>query len=723
MLPGLFALSHGFTLAGTGSCVGAGAINVSAPVVGECGLDNGDSLSVTSGGSITGDGLGASVGVRVGAGVTGVRITNDGTIAGSPFDAIWNMGSIDSIVNRGTLQGGSAFALGVYNLGTITVLNNEASGVISGTSTWPNVIESTGTLGTLNNAGRILGGIQTTGTTLNLLGTSSRITGAVANTAGSIRVLSGAVFTTENTFNAATFQVLSGGRLNIGASTHTITLSSGSADAFNNAGTLYVPVGVQGQISGNYKQTGTLRIGATSAAAFGRLNVTGNATLDSGARFEVDVNAFNTLSTGQTLAGVLSASGTLTNSAPATNVVDNSALFNFESSVNGSAIDLDLVAAGGSSSSSEGVVPAVTLSNLLNGVPAARVLDGYVRGGVTGTDWDSVVTALGRQATNRDVAVAVGQAMPLLHGNAALAALAHSAASNAAVEAQLAGSGQSGGASSSGRSLWVKPVGNWVHQDGRDGANGYEVGTYGLVGGVQQDVGTAAALGLGVAYLQGNVDGEGFAENHRSDMESVQLMGYGRYALNDTGLQLTWRGDYTRSRVESRRSLAFIGRTAQARYFGDAWHLGLGLSWAQPWQGMTVRPLVALDWRQYASEAYTEDGAGALNLQVNAQKAREAILKVGAQVQKDFNTRTQWLTRAAVGADLSGQANTVTARFTGGGVAFTTEGLPRSRMVAEFGLGLRHRPSERMEISARYDLRLRKGLRDQTASVRLAWMF
>jgi outer membrane autotransporter protein len=720
-LSSLFALFPGLTWAGTGSCVGAGAISVSDSRVGECGLDTGDFLTVTSTGRITGDGVGVSVGVRVGAGITGIQVVNDGAIVGEPSDGIWNLGSIDRIVNRGLIQGGSAFALGVYNLGVITELTNEASGVISASGALPNLIQSTGTLGTLNNAGRILGGIQTTNTTINILGTSSRIAGAVDNAGGSIRLLSGAVFTTEDTFSAASFDIQDGARLRIGATGHGITVSSGAADAFNNAGTLHVPEGVQASVTGNYTQSGALRVGASGVASFGSLAVTGNAALTASARFEVDVSTFNSLAAADTLAGVVTAGGALSNTASADNVSDNSALFNFESRTNGNAVDLQILAAG--LAPGEGVVPAVTQNNLLNGVPTAQVLDGYIRGGLTGTDWDNVVTSLGRLPTNRSVAEAVGQLMPLMHGNAALAALVHSASSGSALEEQRAMSGQSGGSQVGSRGLWVKPLGNRVDQDGRDGASGYEVGTFGLVGGIQQDLNAAAMLGFGLAYLNSTVDGEGFAQGHRSGIESAQLIGYGRYALNDAGLQLSWQGDYTRSSIESRRALGFIGRTAEAKYDGDAWHLGVGVSWPHLAGSVTVRPLVAFDWRQFKSDAYTEDGAGALNLQVNAQKAREAILKLGAQVQSDASARTQWLARAAVGYDLSGPDSAVTARFTGGGVAFTTQGLPRSRVVTELGVGVRYRPREDMEVTARYDLRLRQGLRDQTASVRLGWAF
>jgi outer membrane autotransporter protein len=213
------------------------------------------------------------------------------------------------------------------------------------------------------------------------------------------------------------------------------------------------------------------------------------------------------------------------------------------------------------------------------------------------------------------------------------------------------------------------------------------------MGGVQSDLNARSTLGVGLGYLRSTVDGQDFAATHSTDMEGVQLVGYGHHTLNEAGWQLNWQGDYTRSRVESQRHLGFIGRTAEGKYDADAWHVGLGISRAVAMSpGITFKPMVALDWRRFNSDAYSETGAGALSLQTQSQKAEEVILKFGAQVQGDLASKTQWLARAALGHDLSNQRNAVTARFTGGGAAFTTEGLPHAKTVAELGVGLRYRP-------------------------------
>lgn len=365
------------------------------------------------------------------------------------------------------------------------------------------------------------------------------------------------------------------------------------------------------------------------------------------------------------------------------------------------------------------------------------MLDGFIRGGASGTDFDNVVTALGRLPSGRSVAQAVGQAMPSMHGNAPATLMSLGGSTGVVIQAQLEGGpvaslqepnggrgGGAGGRNDSGKSLWVKTLGNRVNQDTVDGASGYKLATYGLMGGVQSESSPTTTLGFGLGYLSSEVKGQDFAASHGSDVESVQIVGYGEHALGTAGWQLNWQGDFTRSRVESERHLGFIGRTAQAKYDGDAWHLAVGVSKAYAMNAeTTMRPMVALDWRSFKARGYTETGAGALNLQVNAQTAQEAILKVGAQVQQQITPQTQWLARAALGYDLRDQNNAVTARFTGGGVAFTTEGLPQSRTLGELGVGIRHQASDSMELVARYDLLIRKGLRDQTASVRLNWAF
>ncbi len=751
------------------ACTGSGTVTLTGSRSSFCDLVANTSLTIAPSGVISRP----SSGIVVQYLRPGVSILNQGTIQ-ARFEGIYNAGQITQLTNSGSITVSPSTVAGYYaivNYGEIGLLTNMAGGIIGTASSSYGIYtfgqnttitnEAGGSIGgnraavyaryepmTLNNAGAIIGNVDAELATLNLVGTQASITGTVVNTGGSVNVRSGADFSPQNTFNSSTFLIEAGGTLRASGTSHALTVQSTDADAFRNDGTLDVAEGLVGNVQGNYTQSGTLRVGASSTTSHGRLAVNGNATLTSAARFEVDVNSTNTLAVGQTLTNVLTAT-TLSNSASANNVTDNSYLFDFESVTNGNAVDLAIVAAAVAAAAPPppgpapvGIVSAVLQNSLRNGAPAAGVLDGFIRGGATGTDFDNVVTTLGRLPDSQSVALAVGQVMPSLQGNAP-ATLMHLAGSTGVViQQQLqavplanllerylavggrAVGGREGGTHPPGQGLWVKTLGNRVNQDAMDGASGYKLATDGLMVGTQTDLNETTTLGVGLGYLTSHVDGQDFAVGHSSDVESVQLVGYGQVALYTTGWQMHWQGDFTRSRVESERNISFIGSVAQANYNGNAWHLGVGISKAYKLSPhTTVRPMVALDWRRFKAEGYTETGAGALNLQVDEQTAHEAILKVGAQVQQQFTPKTEWLASAALGHDLRNQRNAVTARFTGGGVAFTTEGLPASRALAELGMGLLYRASDNLDVVAQYDLRLRKGLRDQTATVRLNWAF
>lgn len=747
------------------ACTGGGSITLTGSRSSFCDLIANTSLTIAPSGVISRP----SSGVVVQYLRSGVSILNQGTID-ARFEGVYNAGQITQLTNSGSITVLPSTVSGYYaivNYGEIGLLKNMAGGIIGNASSSYGIYtfganttitnEAGGSIGgnraavyaryepmTLNNAGALIGNVDAELTTLNLLGTQASITGTVVNTGGSVNVRSGADFTLQNTFNSSSFLIENGATLRVLGTSYALTAQSTNADAFRNSGTLDVAEGLVGNVQGNYTQSGTLRVGASSTTSYGRLAVNGNATLTNAARFEVDVNSTNTLAVGQMLTNVLTAT-TLSNSASAQNVTDNSYLFDFESVTNGNAVDLAIVAAAAPPAPGPapvGIVPAVFQNSLRSGAPAAGVLDGFIRGGATGTDFDDVVTSLGRLPSSRSVALAVGQTMPSLHGNAP-ATLMHLAGSTGVViQQQLqavpltsllerylavggrAVGGRAGGTNLSSQRLWVKTLGNRVKQDAVDGVSGFKLDTDGLMVGTQTDLNETTTLGFGLGYLNSNVDGQDFAVSHSSAIESVQLVSYGHVTLNSTGWKMNWQGDFTRSRVESERNISFMGRIALAEYDGVASHLGVGISKAYQLNPQTtIRPMAALDWRRFKAGGYTETGAGALNLQVDEQTAHEAILKVGAQVQQQFTPKAQWLASAALGYDLRNQRNFVTARFTGGGVAFTTEGLPASRTLAELGMGILYKANDDLDVVAQYDLRLRKGLRDQTASVRLNWAF
>src|ERR1700754_141394 len=85
------------------------------------------------------------------------RLTNTGTIS-SGSTGLFNPGSIGTLTNTGLINGSGGFGYtffnGIRNTGTITVLDNEAGGLITGGSSGINNSVN-GRIGTLINSGTI----------------------------------------------------------------------------------------------------------------------------------------------------------------------------------------------------------------------------------------------------------------------------------------------------------------------------------------------------------------------------------------------------------------------------------------------------------------------------------------------------------------------------------------------------------------------------------------
>jgi hypothetical protein len=167
---------------------------------------------------------------------------------------------------------------------------------------------------------------------------------------------------------------------------------------------------------------------------------------------KIDVAGVNTLAVGQTIAGVIAAS---TLNASTFDVTDNSALFDFQAILNGSQIDLNVLQV---SVTHSGVLDAVLANGPASAIGAARVFDNLINGTGTGIgtpsgDMGTVISALGSFSSQRDVARAAAQTLPL-NGGVTQSMLGMLESFNSVVQDHLAGAGGDNG----GGNLVAAPV-------------------------------------------------------------------------------------------------------------------------------------------------------------------------------------------------------------------------------------------------------------------------
>jgi outer membrane autotransporter protein len=669
--------------------------------------------AIVNSGTITGQGSSHGYGLYLsGSTITGGIINSshiDGTDRGIYVGSSTISG--DGIVNQagGTIMGGQQ---GIEVDGSSVVSGITNSGLITGTSQALKLDNAADGF-TVANSGTLQGDVELGINTLDLNGTSSRVTGATTGT-GTVNV--NGTFTSENTFDVGAFNIATNGVFNIA---NGVTVGGGG---FHNAGVLNVGATTQ-TITGDYTQAagGVLRLSLSDAtSAYGKLHVVGNATLASGAVVNVNVLGSPTIDNGTTVTGVLTTTGTLTATPANITVTDNSALYNFtaaEVSSPGSALDLVVAA------DRNGLPNAVIATNNPVALGAATALQQMRNTGVP----EAMQPVFDRlnQMTPEEASNAVSQTLPALLGAGSQAGVNALHSMNKVIQSRVESShGLSSGDEIRDRYMWVRGFGNLAKQQDRDGVSGFESDTGGLVIGGDAPVSPRMRAGGAFTYAKSYVKGNSDAAPSKVEVDTYELVGYASYNI-DPQTDINYQIDVGQNRAQSTRDIGFMGTQATADFSSLAVHGSVGVGRVMPMSAQTnLTPSVRLDYTHMRTDGYTEDGAGPLNLKVDAQTYREFLLTTDLKVAHQLEQGAKLVANGSVGYDFINKQAQTTAIFTGGGDAFVTDGLKVSPWFYRVGLGLIKENDKGTEVSIRYDMEGRtSGYVNQTVSAKVRWAF
>jgi T5SS/PEP-CTERM-associated repeat protein/autotransporter-associated beta strand protein len=536
---------------------------------------------------------------------------------------------------------------------------------------------------------------------------------------GDIVIHGGGAFFDTNGYNVGvqtpSLLIGTGGLTKLGAGTLTIAGSnSWGGDTTVSAGTLAL---------GSYTQSGsqTLTIGVAGSANYGKLNVSGVANFNN-SNLAVDVIGSPTLANNQSLTGVVTA-GTL--NATGFTVTDNSALFDFNATVNSNSVDLNVIASGNGSSGTS-VYGSARNNRLYPALGAASVLDTQVQGTPTG-DMADVVTALGRLPDERSVARAAAQTLPLNAGAQATLGALNTINSVFASRFATGPTGMSAGDVAMNKNVWIRPFGTRADQKDTDNnASGYNADTLGLAAGIEGDVGETQ-IGIAYAYantkLNGNTHLTGAGTSSKIDSHVIAL--YGSRPLND--MVLGFQVDAGWNNNDSDRTINFGGLNRSAKASYDSWsmHLGSNLSKAIVLdQANTFIPTIRADYTRLKSQSYTERGAGALNLNVGASTVEALTLGVDGRIVHALTQNTQLEAIVGVSYDTINDDGNLMATYMGvPGQSFLAAGIDHGPWLARAGLGYTYNLNDGTRVSIRYDVGGRNGYLSQSASVKAVWSF
>lgn len=685
-------------------------------------------------GQITGDDIGI---FAYGSDISGT-LTNEatGVIHGAyaGIDLLFES-TVNAIINEGTISGGaigidglegSVISNGITNSGTISggqVGINLDAGDGPGASI-ANGITNSGTISGGDYAIRVNTDFGAALDRIDLIGTNAQLIGDVDAANTEVNVKLGAAFTTTNAFNVSKFTVDSGGTLTLTDAAHTmnglsvdgITVNQG----FFNNGTVVVGVNTIGRANGNYTQSagGALTVGVDGIDDYGVLSVSGNAVLANGTRLNVNVVDSANLEAGDRIEGVVVAGGTLTvNTASGLTVQDNSVLYKFFADTSRDANALDLLVALDQSpfinNVGAGLTPlggvAANLDQVLaNGVPAALqpVMD--------------ILTALPAD----QLPAAMSQLVPVMTGAGAQAGMSALRSMNKIIQSRVeSNQGLSAGNPGADRHMWVRAFGSFGEQSSQDVVSGFRSNANGIVLGGDTAVNDNLRAGFAFTYANTDIDSRGSSGPSSLNVNTYELVHYGSYNL-DAATAINYQLDAGLNNVKGVRHILLTSQKADSDFNSLNLHasVGIGRSWSISPQS-SFAPSVRLDYTHMKTGAYTETGAGGVNLKVNDSTYKEFMLTADLKGVHNLSEHTKLLGNVSAGYDFSNERSVVSSAFVGGGAVFETKGLKTSPWLYRAGLGLMH-DANNTEYTLRYDLERRtSGYTNQTLSARARWAF
>lgn len=767
--------SSGVIAGGLNAIRNAGAIGTlvnSSAIVGQTGAvyNAGGTISVlTNSGIIGGNRTGIDNQGTIGT------LTNNGVLTGGST-AIWNNGTLGTLVNTGTVVGG----WGVNNGGTIGTLLN--SGALSASSATGVALYNPGAIGTLTNSGTITGSsyaIYNTSTgTLGVLANSGVIAGNIRNDSSNgltIRGGAGSVFGTLTGY---------GGAIGTIASTSAdLTFSSGNvllndnidvggSTVTNTAATLRVDSPMT--IAGNYSQgsAATLLVGVSSGAVttgsltsdsgYGRLVVSGSATVASGSSITLQKTGSYAFAAGQRYVVIdASSSGTNYNAGSL-----NYSINGYTSVLSGTTITAngrsDLVvtvasatAAGTTSgtgtSSGSGSGTSTTTTTGTSAAPSATVLANRPNA-VSALGGLLAYTGIGAadllNLYNAATALSLGSSAEANRAGAQLGPVSQMSASRAAtaptfdvltVVANRADSlrlarsyGQSGvstGESAPDKAVWGQVLGGHAGQGNSAQADGFSANYGGLLFGADTAVGDRWRAGGAFSYTTSAIDNTGDSAGDSTRVNAYGLLGYASYTAPK------WYANLSAGAVlqhyDTTRAVSFTGfsGTAQGRFDGSQYVARAELGYPLALGAYTLTPLSSLTYSYLHQSAYTESGGNGAALSVGATHATSVKSDFGMKLERGFATtygvlvpdvQLAWRHEYVRG----GQRTTSSfAADASGETTFMITGASPISDMAVLSAGITLLRANNLTLTARYELQAAPRFVSQTGSLRLRQLF
>ncbi|MFV0421480.1 autotransporter outer membrane beta-barrel domain-containing protein [Oleidesulfovibrio sp.] len=285
----------------------------------------------------------------------------------------------------------------------------------------------------------------------------------------------------------------------------------------------------------------------------------------------------------------------------------------------------------------------------------------------------------------------------------------------------------SGDLTSSGKSVWIRGFGTTSDQDLRDGVQGYNADTAGIMLGGDLLLDSDVRIGMNASYAHTdvNVDGPG---DHETGINTYRVGVYGGKDFGQYYVEGQASVAYNDIKISRRTTFGGLDRKANGDTDGMEYGLriGAGIPFAVD-EVHTITPYTNFQYIHADVDSFTETGSGALNMRTEATGLDIAELAVGARYNADIVISGGTLkpeVRASVAYDFIGDTSESTQTFTGGGSTFTTKGADVEQFSVQYGAGLAWETAdESWMLSADYDGKAKSDFTSHGARIQVIYRF
>ncbi len=276
------------------------------------------------------------------------------------------------------------------------------------------------------------------------------------------------------------------------------------------------------------------------------------------------------------------------------------------------------------------------------------------------------------------------------------------------------------------KSVWFKPFGSWTSQDKKDGANGFNADTYGMAFGLDGELSEDNRLGFALTYARSNITGK--IADPTAKVDSYLASVYGSHSLNEN-TEINYQLAAGWNSVNGNRPI--LDHTYAAKSSYDSKNVSAAVGVMHTIDLNETTKFIASGRANYTwtrDDSYRETGAYDMNLSTASNKREELLLLVDGKITHPLSDSVLFAANLGLGYDLFGDRASINSTFIGdipgfSNINFVTDGAKVSRFLGRGGLGVTGNLNENLELTGRYDLEIRDGYDNQTASMKLRWKF